>query len=274
MKKQLLVLLLVSVYFLESAGSSSAARNISITSNKSSLSTDEELVVVASASGFTSGEKIYIKGAFFKDGSSNYFGLTKNNETWIKNSATALSQREVNIGSWDNSVNVKPDFSDTGFNGSGEYKFKLGFYFLTSGGNASSINWSSNDVSINLGSPPTSILTPTKVKTTSSSSSSNNSIKTPTPTKQSQAPTVSNSANAINGKNNSEFAKITRAVKAASEYAQIKPITRQEEKSTKKVLGVNDKNTLVPIIAISGIIFLLAGVSYLIIRELRERKII
>jgi hypothetical protein len=78
--KQFLFLLLLIFGFLISAGEIFAARNLTITSSKTSLEADEEMSITASSSGFTNGEKIYIKGAFFKDGSSNYFGF---NKYWI-----------------------------------------------------------------------------------------------------------------------------------------------------------------------------------------------
>jgi hypothetical protein len=87
-----------------------AARKLTITGDKSSLLGDEELLVTASASGFTDGETVYIKGAFYQTGSTNYFGYTKNNDSWIKNSAQNTSQRAITIGNWDGTLIVKSDF--------------------------------------------------------------------------------------------------------------------------------------------------------------------
>ncbi len=273
MKKQLFLLLLI-LCFLLSAGEGFAARNLTITSNKSSLANDDELVIVSSTSGFTNGEKIYVKGAFFKDGSSNYFGFTKSNGDWIKNSTNALSQREIIIGAWDNNQIVKPDFSDNGFIGSGNYKFKLGFYYLTSSGNASSINWSNNDLNINIDFTPTEAPAPTSSKSTSDSSTSSISSKSPTPTKQ---PTITPSKytnSTASRKSNEEFVKIARIQRTASEYAKIKPVTNIEAKKKGNILGAKDKRTYAPILFISGVVFLLAGLSSFIIKFLRDRSII
>src|SRR3990167_1285393 len=88
-----------------------AARNISITSDKSSLKGYEEMNLTASTSGFTDGETIYIKGAFYQDSASpNYFGYTKNGDNWIKNSESSQSQRLIKIGEWDGKLIVKSDF--------------------------------------------------------------------------------------------------------------------------------------------------------------------
>ncbi len=134
-----------------------AARRIEIIGDKTSVIGDEEITVTASASGFTEGEKIYIKGAFFQSGSSNYFGYTKGESGWIKNSAQSADQRSVVMGSWDGNIVVKSDFSDSGFTGEGEYLFRLRFYYGDFTG-----EWSTNTLAVTLNQPdPTITLTPT-----------------------------------------------------------------------------------------------------------------
>lgn len=139
-----------------------AVRSLIIESNKSALFGEEEMMVhIASMSGFTTGETIYFKGAFFQEGSTNYLGYTKSDDTWVKNGESNISQKKIKIGDWDGNLVVKTDFSDSGYSGEGSYKFKLGFYYLTSGGNISSINWSSNNLDVNISEPdPTATLTP------------------------------------------------------------------------------------------------------------------
>lgn len=157
---------IILFFFLFSPSLAYAARSLSITSNKSALFGEEEMIVnVASLSGFTNGETIYIKGAFYQDGSTNYFGYSKNGESWIKNGDSTANQKKIKIGDWDGNVTIKTDFADSGYVGEGGYKLKLGFYYLTSGGNFSSVNWSSNSLDINISEPdPTA--TPTQVPTT------------------------------------------------------------------------------------------------------------
>lgn len=173
-----------------------AARSLSITSDKLSLFGDEEMLITASPSGFATDEAILIKGAFYQDGSTNYFGYTKKVETWIKNSDPTVSQPSVNTGSWDGTIHVKTDFLDGGYKGEGDYKFKIGFYYTTSGGNLSSVNWSSNILTITINEPdptptptpnPTTVPTPTPtpIKTvapTPTKSPTPRPILTPTPT--------------------------------------------------------------------------------------------
>lgn len=160
-----------------------AARSLTISVNKDSLFGDEEVILTASASGFTNGETIYIKGAFYQEGSTNYFGYTKNGDNWIKNGDSTLNQKSIQIGQWDGSILAKSDFADSGYKGEGGYKFKIGFYYLTSGGNLSSVNWSANNLDINLNEPdptPTNTPTPTQIPTPTSTPTS---TPTPTPTR-------------------------------------------------------------------------------------------
>lgn len=148
-----------------------AARSLTITADKTVLNGYEDMTIsVSSMSGFTDGETIYIKGAFYKDGSANYFGYTQSNSTWIKNGDSSINQRQIIIGGWDGKLVVKSDFDDSGYVGEGDYKVKVGFYYLTSGGNMSSVNWSNSiDITINnpdptptpTGPPPTNTPIPT-----------------------------------------------------------------------------------------------------------------
>lgn len=236
-----------------------------ITGNKSSLMPNEDIIISASMSGFTNGEKVYLKGAFYKEGSTNYFGFTKSNDSWIKNSATSLFQREVMVGVWDNQLFVKPDYEDTGFAGAGDYKFKLGFYYLSSSGNVSSVNWSSNDFNVLLFAPSP---TPEEEEEEESESSTTKSSSSKSPT-----PSKSLSSSTAPSKSMGTFAKIAQRVKTASEYAKIKPITKEEKEKKTEVLGAREERS-------SSLIFLI-GIGLVIIalaiftrQVLKDREII
>ena len=144
--------------------------------------------------------KFYLKGAFKKADSANYFGLTKVGSDWIKNNLTYSNQFSVTTdssGNWSGSLDSKPDSSDSGFTGSGDYIFKIARY--TNGG--SGPTWS-NESTINIsgtsrqGSTETTS-TPTSFKITnaptpkqninlaSSILSATNSSQTSTPSSQS-----------------------------------------------------------------------------------------
>jgi hypothetical protein len=153
-----------------------AVHKLLISSETSSLSAGDSLTVTLAFSGFTTDEAIYVKGAFFSEGSTNYFGLTKSGDTWVKNSGSATSQPSVKVSSSPATLQVKNDPSDSGFHGEGEYKFKVGYYYLTSGGNLSSVNWSDTILSIRLAARvPTSTPTPSPKPTPTS-------VSLPTPT--------------------------------------------------------------------------------------------
>lgn len=164
-----------------------AARSINIIADKSQLFGEEEANITTALSGFTDGETIYIKGAFYQDGTTNYFGYTKSGDSWIKNGSSSTAQKQVKVGEWDGKLNVKSDFADSGFKGEGEYKFKVGFYYITSGGNLSSVNWSANVLDFNISEPdpspsPMPSPTPTPIQSTAKSPSpSPTSVKSPLP---------------------------------------------------------------------------------------------
>jgi len=271
MKKQILPLLLSIFAFILLSTEAYSARKISITSDKDTLSLDQEMIVTASSSGFTDGEKIYIKGAFYKEGSSNYFGLTKFDTSWIKNSASVKSQREIVIGSWDNSAVVKLDYEDSGFTGIGDYKFKLGFYYLTSSGNTSSVNWSENSLALKIDNEPTPTSSPEKVSNTSTavtvSETEIKSSNTPTPRK---SPTISATT-----KKNLESVKISNIQREASAYAKIEPISRTSKIKEEEVQVLGTKDTVFPKVYLaSGGLLVIISAFILLKRELRGRKII
>lgn len=161
--------------------STHAARSMSITSASISLFGEEEMTVTASISGFTDGETIYVKGAFFQPGTTNYFGYTKNGDSWVKNSASNASQRAVTNGQWDGTLIIKSDFSDSGYKGEGEYSLKVRYYYGSFTG-----EWSTNVLPITINEPdPTSTLTPSVIPSsnpTSAPTSTSHPTQTTAPT--------------------------------------------------------------------------------------------
>lgn len=92
----------------------------------------------------------YLKGAFKKFDSSNYFGLTKVSNAWVKNGSSYSSQYQITTdssGNWSGNLEVMPDAEDSGFTGSGDYIFKVGKY--TSSGSGPS--WS-NEITVKINS--------------------------------------------------------------------------------------------------------------------------
>lgn len=92
--------------------------------------------------------KFYLKGAFKKADSSNYFGYTKVLGAWIKNGTSYSLQYPITTdssGSWRGSLELQVDGEDSGFTGSGDYIFKVGRYTQSGSGPT----WS-NEVTINI----------------------------------------------------------------------------------------------------------------------------
>jgi hypothetical protein len=130
------------------------AKTITFTTNTSLLKADEEMIVTASPSGFASGEEIYIKGVFYKDvPNNNYFGYTKNGNSWVKAGGATTSQRKVTVSDWDGKLEVKMDPDSSHFSESGTYKFDLRFYTISENGNPTDRGLTGNFISIDLEKP-------------------------------------------------------------------------------------------------------------------------
>ncbi len=107
----------------------------------------------------------YLKGAFIKEGSSNYFGLTKVDSNWIKNGSSYSSQIKISTdssGHWSGNIEVMPDNTDSGFTGTGSYTFKIAWYSDSGSGPT----WS-NETTINITGAPASQPTTSSSKSTS-----------------------------------------------------------------------------------------------------------
>lgn len=111
----------------------------------------------------------YIKGAFQKSGSSNYFGKTSVGGSFIKNSSSYSNQASINTdsnGSYSGSLTVMPDDSDSGFLGDGDYSFKVGRY----SSDGSGPSWS-NEATIHINEVAASTQTPSPTPSATTSKS-------------------------------------------------------------------------------------------------------
>lgn len=73
----------------------------------------------------------YLKGAFKKQGQTNYFGMTKVGNSWIKNSTKYEDQYKIitdGSGNWSGNLEIMPDILDSGYEGAGDYLFKVARY--------------------------------------------------------------------------------------------------------------------------------------------------
>ena len=92
--------------------------------------------------------KFYLKGAFRKGDSLNYFGETYSGSEWTKNGSSYSGQLKIETnseGKWEGKIKIRPDQEDSGFDGSDSYNFKIGRY--TDSGNGPV--WS-NEISLKI----------------------------------------------------------------------------------------------------------------------------
>lgn len=103
----------------------------SISASSTDFSASEEIFVSTQISGLSPNTQYFLKGAFIKEGGSNYFGLTKTGNNWIKNSQTFSSQYPITTdssGNFSGSLELMADTDDAGFLGSGSYILKVRRY--------------------------------------------------------------------------------------------------------------------------------------------------
>ncbi|MCL4366947.1 hypothetical protein M1563_02155 [Patescibacteria group bacterium] len=158
-------------------------------STPNQITCDQTFSISMHLNQLTSQAKYYLKGAFNKEGSSNYFGKTKVDNNWISNNQTYSQQFAITTsdqGSWDGNLEIMSDPTDSGFTGKGQYFLKIARYSE----NGSGPTWSNQqEVTINnCPSPtptppvPTSTPTPTKrpmISPTGTFSSSSANLEVP-----------------------------------------------------------------------------------------------
>jgi hypothetical protein len=201
----------------------------------------------------------YLKGAFAKSGSSNYFGQTQVNGSWIKNGVSYISQHTITTdssGHWSGNILVMPDADDSGFDGTGSFIFKIGRYSSSGSGPS----WS-NETTISI----TAVNIP--------SDKSNQSTKS----KATPAPTESARSNILGASSISPKSKVYLASKSseASHEATLSSETTNglEENTTEKphvspiVKGKTDINPTILI----GLFFIAAGLGYLAFILIKSR---
>lgn len=128
--------------------SSTPSSSFSISNTPSQINSDQSFSISVNLSLPNNPDStFYLKGAFKKADSLNYFGLTRVSGSWIKNGSTYSNQFSItsdSSGNWSGNLEIKPDSEDSGFTGSGDYIFKVARYTSTGSGptwsNESTIN--------------------------------------------------------------------------------------------------------------------------------------
>lgn len=117
---------------------SSATSSFTISNIPSQINSDQSFTVSVNLSiPNNPNTAFYLKGAFKKSDSSNYFGQTLVSGNWVKNGSTYSNQYPVTTdtsGNWSGNLEIKPDSEDAGFTDTGDYIFKVGRYTSTGSG--------------------------------------------------------------------------------------------------------------------------------------------
>lgn len=148
-----------------------------ITNVPSSIGSDDEFEVDVTLNlPNNPNSQFFLKGAFLEQSSSNYFGLTKVSDSWIKNGSEYSTQYKIQTdasGNFKGKIKLKADIEDSGFKGSGSYIVKVGRYNSSGSGPS----WS-NEQSLNI--KYTSTPSPnasTTVKASSNTSTTSSLVK-------------------------------------------------------------------------------------------------
>lgn len=118
-------------------------QSFNIQINKNNIDSKDIVEINIDLKALTPNTSYYLKPSFYQEGSTNYFGYSEINNSWIKNSVTATNQYKITTdssGNWQGKLNTKVDPDDSGFKGSGDYQLKVGRYTDTGSG----LTWSNN----------------------------------------------------------------------------------------------------------------------------------
>lgn len=230
---------------IPSPTASKPASLFSISSIPSTINSSESFIIQAQLSGLEANNSYFLKGAFLKSGSTNYFGKTKVSEAWIKNNQSYLNQFPISTnssGSWSGTLEIVADSEDSGFTGEGDYIFKAARYSNSGSGP----NWS-NQVSIYIKHQET--LTPNQA--------TDDSPPSPTAPLKSRSPSLKPTSKkgevlALSG---SESAKIPSSLQASS-AANIK-VSPTPFSQTKNLQFSN------PFLIVGGV-FMISGLGMLV----------
>lgn len=102
-----------------------------ISSTPSAIKSDQSFQVTVQLTNLEPNQIYFLKGAFIREDSKNYFGLTRVGDSWVKNNQPYSLQLAITTdatGSWNGSLETTADLIDSGFTGGGTYLFKIARY--------------------------------------------------------------------------------------------------------------------------------------------------
>lgn len=218
------------------------------------IKSDESFSAKIKITALEQNSSYYLKGAFFKDGSTKYFGKTQVLGNWVKNSENFAKQFLISTsstGDFEGDIRVLVDPEDSGYLGSGSYIFKVGRYNASGSGPT----WS-NQFSISItNNQPEKISTPTPAK-----KSPTPSPKQATPTQTPKISLLSNPQSKIKTAAKIKTATVAGIATSTARFSSPTPLptlvqTQREE--VPKFMGFK-VNTL---LMAGGVLFLLIGLS-------------
>ena len=161
-------------------------------------------------------------------------------------------------------MQFKTDFSDSGYQGEGEYNFKVGFYYITGTGSVSSINWSSILV-LTISEPdptPTNTPTPTMVPTatptivpTATTGPTKSPTSTPIPSIITPSITLASTISQTENEDNSD------TLGEATISGETEVVDTQTPEKT-KVLSTKTSKWPGVFMIVGGLLFITCGILY------------
>ncbi len=224
----------------------STSPSFTISASQLSINSSNSFSVAVNLTSLAPNSHFYLKGAFQKSGSSNYFGQTQINNSWVKNSSNFTNQLSITTnssGNFSGNLTVMPDTDDSGFTGSSDYMFKVGRYSETGSGPT----WSN---------PITVTITDTSAPLTGASSLGVTPTLTPTPTPTPKS-FFSSIASSLGFGGSSHIIKIPDNLTASTE-ASIAGVASQSSQSTEIASAKSAKSPNYLLLA-SGVAFLLVS---------------
>lgn len=214
------------------------------TSSQTIADTEELTIsVTLDLSSSTGGNTYFLRGAFFEEGTTKYFGYTIDNQQSPYNGPYSACQNLYQVtvdesGDWSGDFKVKADPESSYFKGSGEYLFKVGRY--TSG---CSLSWADSDpVKISITQTVFPDPTPTPQSSTSQSSSStskSNQSKSSSPSpKITSSPTAKSSTpktGSVLGSSQSDESTKSSNIELSSSASPTPPLESKIEQSSNKI---------------------------------------
>ncbi len=224
------------------------------------------------------GTSYYLRGVFYKEGTSNYCGITWNGSDWFSGPYSSnegwkkFLKVTVSNNTWNGELKAKIDNEDSGCKDSGVYKFKIQRF---NEGSGSSTFDDQNELSVNIVIPtstPTPSLTPKPSPTSK-----------PTPTPKA-TPTVkpqpinTNTPEVKNEKilgleiaEEEESKEIDRGdpndlLNIATKSSKFSQPNQKTIEQTPSVKSDNKKN---PFVAVGGVFSLLSACGILVVRKFR-----